>query len=132
MYRLTTLLKNRQQVFNVFIVALSLNMYAQNEKIRKMWNELSVKENELKKQYNAYQSMINDNEWLLSVENRIIKSANQKKNLVNNSNNNNENNSSILQIEIYEKIPTFFSSSTTTSNVDTTTSNSNQNAVSDK
>ena len=103
------------------MVAISLNMYAQNEKISKLWKDMTIKENILNKQYESYENLLKDDEWLLSVENRIIKSStvNQKQSIANNSKKG--NNFSILQLELQEKLPRLFNS-------DPTQSDSNSNA----
>ena len=98
-------IKHRQQILNAGIVVISVNMYAQNLKIGKLWNGLTVMENELKKQYESYENMTKDSEWLLSVENRVIKSASQKQQ---SKNNKDSTSLSILQLEIHEKSPNLF------------------------
>ena len=101
----SSLLKNRQQIVNGLIVTISINMYVQNEKINKQWSALSIKENQLKKDYDCYEKMVNDSDWLEAVEERIIKSSNKKS--VNNKNISSNSYSSIIKEAIYERIPSF-------------------------
>lgn len=106
---ISNLLKNRQQIVNVLIVTISLNMYVQNERIGKQWSVLSINENQAKKDYDSYERMLSDNDWLEAVEERVIKSKNIKSTKLKNGSTNKD--ISIIRDAMYEIIPSFDPSS---------------------